>query len=126
MSSGKPDGDSCCSGYCSVHPQRHAHVKTERDGLLSERQVRTYYGSVTITGMVELVSSFGAFLVVNGRRVFVPLGCTTDSLGTFEKGETVTLQVAWWYAKQKGSSGKPRRRRGDNSPHRAPRRPSSR
>jgi hypothetical protein len=50
--------------------------------------------------MIRLITEFGAFVIVNGGSVFIPFSCSTDSLRTLKIGETVTVQVLRWFAKQ--------------------------
>jgi hypothetical protein len=57
---------------------------------------------VPITGVVRLVTKFGVFLDVKGRRVFVPANCTTDALRDLKEGKPATVQLVEWYAKQEG------------------------
>ena len=54
---------------------------------------------VPITGVVRLVTDFGAFVIITGRQVFIPVHCT-GSLGAFKEGDAITFRVAHWYAKQ--------------------------
>jgi hypothetical protein len=59
---------------------------TKRDGtdLRSEGKIPDSDDSVGITGMIRLVTEFGAFVIVNGRTVFTPFSCSTDSLRNTE------------------------------------------
>jgi hypothetical protein len=74
----------------------------KRDGtdLRDEAQVSDRDDSVGITGMVRLVTEFGAFVIVDGRTIFIPSSCSTDGLRTLKIGETVTVQVVRWFAEQ--------------------------
>ena len=73
--------------------------KGPRRGLRDDAVFREDY-YVPITGVVRLVTKFGAFLDVNDRRVFVPVNCTTDTLRDLKEGEPATLQLVQWFAKQ--------------------------
>jgi hypothetical protein len=48
---------------------------------------------VPITGVVRLPTSFGVFLDVNERRIFLRYSDTSASRRRFVGGETVTLDV---------------------------------
>ena len=77
-----------------------AHVETGGTDRRTGAQVRDDEDSVRITGMIRLITEFGAFVIVNGGSVFIPFSCSTDSLRTLKIGETVTVQVLRWFAKQ--------------------------
>jgi hypothetical protein len=67
---------------------------------------------VPITGVVHLPTSFGVFLDVNERRIFLRYSDTSTSSRRFVPGETVTLDVRRSFAEVKGLiANRPRRRR---------------
>ena len=68
----------------------------------SEAEIPDDDDYVMITGVAQLVDDFGAFLVINGRRFFIPMYCTTECLRILRQGDTVTLELERWYAKQQG------------------------
>ena len=57
---------------------------------------------VPITGVVYQATSLGVFLDVGDRRVFIPRNCMSAPSRVFVPGETVTVEVLRWFAKQEG------------------------
>ena len=57
---------------------------------------------VPITGVVYQATSLGVFLDVGDRRVFIPANCISMPSRVFAPGETVTVEVLRWFAKQEG------------------------
>jgi hypothetical protein len=57
---------------------------------------------VPITGVVHHATSLGVFLDVGDRRVFIPPNCMSRLSRVFVPGETVTVDVLRWFAKQEG------------------------
>jgi len=59
---------------------------------------------VLVTGVVHLPTSFGVFLDVNERRIFLRYSDTSTSPLRFVPGETVTLDVRRNFAEAAESS----------------------
>ena len=57
---------------------------------------------VPITGMVHRSTTLGVFLDVVDLRVFIPANCMSTPSRVFVPGETVTVEVLRWFAKQEG------------------------
>ena len=57
---------------------------------------------ITLVGVVHHVTSFGIFLDVGDRRVFVGRNCMEPLVPPPEAGEPATLRVYRWFAKQEG------------------------
>jgi hypothetical protein len=57
---------------------------------------------VSIEGVVHHVTSLGIFLDIHGRRVFVGQNCMEPLEQPPKPGETVTLRVPRWFARQEG------------------------
>jgi len=55
---------------------------------------------VSVLGVVHRVSSFGVFLELESRRVFVPILRMQPPARVLQPGETVTLHVSRSYAEQ--------------------------
>ena len=57
---------------------------------------------ITLVGVVHHVTSFGIFLDVGDRRVFVGRHCMESFSEFLEAGEPATLRVQRWFAVQGG------------------------
>jgi hypothetical protein len=57
---------------------------------------------VRITGVVQLNTRLGVFLVVEGRRIFIPANCTSNPSEILEVGKPTTVFVVRNYAEQQG------------------------
>ena len=55
---------------------------------------------VPIEGVVHHVTDLGIFLEIGGRRVFVGRNCMESLVRPPKPGETVTLRLYRWYARQ--------------------------
>ncbi len=57
---------------------------------------------VPIAGIVHRCTTLGVFLDVIALRFFIPANCTSTPSRVFVSGETVTVEVLRWFAKQEG------------------------
>jgi len=57
---------------------------------------------VPITGVVDVGTSLGVFLVVEKLRVFIPANVTSTPSRVYRHGETVTIEVLRRYAQSMG------------------------
>jgi len=60
---------------------------------------------VPIEGVVHHVTDLGLFFDISGRRVFVGRNCMECLVRPPKPGETATLRVYRWYARQEGLIG---------------------
>jgi hypothetical protein len=83
----------------AVPPGRGIGRTAERARVLASNDADDF---VPIEGVVHHVTDLGIFLDISGRRVFVGRNCMEPLVQPPKPGETITLRVPRWFARQEG------------------------
>jgi hypothetical protein len=60
------------------------------------------YDFVPITGLLDLFTTLGVFIQIEGRRVYLPDTCMLTTARKFSRGEIVTIEILRSVAEREG------------------------